>query len=207
MSIFEQLASSQGRRDEVPNQLLAESVVKNRDNKAVRELVTLLEHKNSKIRNDAIKVLYEVGGLNPALIEAHGDVFCKLLRHKDNRLQWGGMTALSTIVNTKPGFIFQSLPKILDAADQGSVITKDQAANILIKLAGMPSYADEAFSLLLELIHKSAPNQFPMYAERTLPVLSKENTAAFIRVLQARLPGIEKESQQKRIEKILKQLK
>lgn len=207
INVIEQLASSLGRRDEVPNQELAAAIVKSKDEKAVSELIGLLEHKSNKIQNDVIKVIYEIGAVQPAMIAIHARKFFELLSHKNNRLQWGGMTAISAITTTKPALIYKGLPQILDAAEDGSVVTKDQAANILIQLAAIPAYAEEAFSLLSEFILKSASNQFPMYAERTLPVITRENVTSFTKILRSRLPGIEKESQKKRIEKILKQLK
>lgn len=61
MSIIDQLASSLGRRDEVPNQELAEKIAAAKDKKAVKDLVDNLANKNKDIQSDCIKVLYEIG--------------------------------------------------------------------------------------------------------------------------------------------------
>src|SRR5882757_2347250 len=121
MSVIEKLAVSLGRRDEVPNQELARHVAAREDKAAVKELVENLAHKNKDIQNDCIKVLYEIGAVKPKLISPYLKEFLKLLDSKNNRLQWGAMTALGCFVKEKPAEIFAALGKILDAADRGSV--------------------------------------------------------------------------------------
>lgn len=65
MSILPKLASSLGRRDEVPNQELAKQLVKSKDKKAIVELVENLSKKDKNIQSDCIKVLYEIGEQQP----------------------------------------------------------------------------------------------------------------------------------------------
>ena len=45
-----------------------------------------------------------------------------------------------------------------------------------------------------------------MYAERTLPIINENNKKEFIDILIQRFDELEKESQKKRIEKVLKKL-
>lgn len=132
--------------------------------------------------------------------------FLALLTSKDNRLQWGAMTALGCIVRKKPGEIFTALPRIIDAAEKGSVITRDQCVNILISLSSIEKYSDETFPLLLEQMMRSPTNQLPMYAERAIPAVNAGNCAAFVKVLSSRFDGMEKESGRKRIEKVIKRV-
>src|ERR1043165_2263054 len=101
MSVLSKLASSQNRRDEVPNQELARQIVKDNDKKAVRELVENLSNKSKAIQSDCIKTLYEIGEQNPSLIAAHVADFIALLDSKNNRLQWGAMSALNTVAPEK----------------------------------------------------------------------------------------------------------
>jgi uncharacterized ParB-like nuclease family protein len=75
MSIIAQLASSIGRRDEVPNQELAKKIAENNDEGAVQELIESLQHKSAAIQNDCIKVLYEVGERKPVLIAGYAPTF------------------------------------------------------------------------------------------------------------------------------------
>lgn len=203
MSVIQKLSTSLGRRDEVPNQELALLIAKGEDKEAVRELIDNLEHKNKDIRSDCIKVLYEIGEQKPELIAPYHESFLSLLDSKNNRLVWGAMTALDSISNTNPGLVYQNLPKILDAADKGSVISKDHAVSILIKLAGNQDYQDEASVLLLGQLSSCPSNQLPMYAENALPVISAEFKAGFLELLQSRMGEFEKESKRKRVEKVI----
>lgn len=206
MSIINELASSLNRRDEVPNQELATKIAASKDKTAIKELIDSLQSKSKDIQNDCIKVLYEIGAIEPKLIATYAPVFLELLKHKNNRLQWGGMAALDSIVLENPTFIYESIPAILDAVAKGSVITMDGAVNILIKLCGIPALKENAFVFLIELIRKSPTNQLPMYAERALPIITAENKARFISVLSGRLHEIEKESKRKRVEKVISKI-
>ena len=132
MSILNQLSTSLNRRDEVPNQELAKKIIQKNDTKSVKELIENLFNKNKDIQSDCIKVLYEIGARKPGLIEEYSNAFIDLLDHKNNRLQWGAMTAIDYITLENPKNIYASLSNIIDAANNGSVITKDHAVNILI---------------------------------------------------------------------------
>lgn len=204
MSVITQLASSLHHRDEAPNEELAKAIAAKNDKKAVQELIENLNNKD--IQNDCIKVLYETGERNPALIAPYAHEFLALLNDKNNRLQWGAMTALNSITPENPELIYASLPKIIAAADKGSVITKDNAVNILIKLCSVKNYAGSAFDLLNEQLLNSPANQVPMYAEKAMPVINEKNKNKFITTLNARLADIDKDSKRKRIEKVIKKL-
>lgn len=206
MSILPRLATSLKRRDEVPNQELAKQVAAKKDLSAVKELVDNLSNKSKDIQHDCIKVLYEIGEIAPSLIVPHAASFLTLLTSKNNRLQWGAMTALNTIAQEAPKLIYSALPKIIAAADAGSVITKDYAVHILINLCFVKQYASDAFSLLIEQLTTSPTNQLPMYAERALPIINDKNKALFIKTLTSRLDDIEKDTKRKRVEKIIKKL-
>ncbi len=203
MSIIEKLASSLNRRDQLPNQELAKDIVLSKNKKAVKELVENLSNKKA-IQNDCIKVLYEIGEQEPKLIADYIHEFVEQLDSKNNRLQWGAMTALGTITNERPKEIYTILPTILEVADKGSVITKDHAVTILIKLCATKNYADGAFTLLIEQLLKSPTNQLPMYAERAVPVVNEKNKTLFVKTLTSRLNDIEKDTKRKRVEKVIK---
>ena len=204
MSILGKLASSLNRRDEVPNQELAKQIADKDDREAVKELIVNLSNKSNFIQNDCIKVLYEIGERKPALIAAYAKEFIDLLDHKNNRLQWGAMTAINSITLENPKVIYGSLSKIIAAADRGSVITKDYGVNILINLCSLKQYTGDAFSLLLEQLRNSPANQLPMYAERSMPIINEKNKQLFVRALTSRLDDIEKETKRKRVEKVIK---
>jgi HEAT repeat protein len=204
MTIIGKLAASLNRRDELPNLELAEQISDTDDTDAVKELIDNLHNKKKDIQSDCIKVLYEIGELKPALIADYAKEFVELLDSKNNRLQWGAMTALNTIVHENPEVIYSALSKIVAAADSGSVITKDYGVNILIKLCSVKQYADDAFSLLNEQLLSSPTNQLPMYAEKAMPIINDKNRLVFIRTLSSRLDDIEKDTKRKRVEKVIK---
>lgn len=206
INIIELLATSLGRKDEVPNVELAGIIAKKKDKASVKELVALLQHKNKDIQSDAIKVLYETGELLPELIAGYYKDFVSLLNTKNNRLLWGAMTAIDSITLTHPKEIYSCIVTILDAADKGSVIAKDHAISILVKLSGIKQYAGDCQQLLLGQLAHAAPNQLPMYAENAQAVMAGGYKKEFIALLNRRISDIEKESKRKRIEKVLKKL-
>lgn len=207
ISILSKLATAQNRRDEIPNVELAIALAESNNKAAVKELVENLHHKKKDIQHDCIKVLYETGTRNPALIAPYANDFIALLESKNNRMQWGAMTALSSIALENPKVVYASLSKILAAADRGSVITKDYAVMILIKLSSLKEYQSRAFALLLEQLQHCATNQLPMYAERAMLVVNEKNKTLFVKTLEARLSEIEKESKRKRVEKVIRKFR
>jgi HEAT repeat protein len=200
------LASSLGQKDEAPNIALAVLIAEREDREAVAALVTLLQDKKKDLRSDAIKVLYELGDRKPVLLQPHFEAFITLLAIKDNRMQWGLMTALASLVPLEAGKIYKLLSQLLDIAAQGSVITKDQLIHILLQLYALPAYRKEVRALLLEQLQIALTNQLPMYAEQVLPLVDAAEKDSFMTVLQQRLPDIDKESKRKRVEKVLKKL-
>lgn len=206
MSIISKLATSQKRKDEIPNQELAKEIAVTGDKKAIKELFENLSNKDKSIQSDCIKVIYEIGEQKPKLIVGFVNELIELLSNKNNRLQWGAMTALHSITAEAPKEIYNALPQIIDVADKGSVITNDHCVGILIKLCSMKEYAADAFVLLNERLIKSPTNQLPMYAENALPIITEKNKAAFIRTLTSRLGEIEKDTKRIRVEKVIKKL-
>jgi hypothetical protein len=206
MSVIERLACSLNRRDEVPNQELAKSIVAANDVKGIKELIENLHNKDKNIQSDCIKVLYETGERKPSLISGYVKEFIRLLDDKNNRLQWGAMAALDQITGEKPEAIYAQLGIIIAAAEKGSVITKDHAVNILIKLASQKKYADEAITFLMEQLLNAPTNQLPKYAEDAIPVIRDKYSKSFIKILSGRLAEIEKDTKRKRVEKVIKKL-
>jgi hypothetical protein len=207
LTVLNRLASALGRRDEAPNQKLAKEIAASSDKKAAKELVENLSNKDKNIQSDCIKVLYEIGERNPELISEYYDHFGRLLQSKNNRLAWGAMTALDTIAEVNPEGVYALLPRIVAVADSGSVIARDHAVGILVKLAGRREYSNGCFPLLLGQLKKSPNNQFPMYVERSFEIMNESMKEDFAKILTERLGGLEKESQRKRVEKVLRELR
>lgn len=202
----DRLSSGLGRRDEAPNIALAEEIAGSGDRQAVANLVAILTQGKRPARHDAIKVLYEIGERNPTLISDHAADFLGLTHSPDNRLVWGALTSLACICKTAPQAIAMNLDDVLQAADRGSVIAKDQAVVILITLATDPARTDTVMPVLLKRLQSSAVNQLPMYAEKIVPVLRAGDKPAFRNVLEQRLNDDMVPSKKKRLVAVLKRL-
>ena len=87
------------------------------------------------------------------------------------------------------------------ASDKGSVITKDHAIGILIKLAGDKKFSKNALALLLDQFRSCATNQLPMYAENACSIIPEQSKKSFIKVLTTRLDDLERESGRRRVTK------
>lgn len=206
MSILNQLAYSLGINSEEPNKALAAKIVAANDKAGVKELVANLDNKVSRIQSNCIKTLYEVGEQKPELIAPNAKEFIALLDHKNNRLVWGAMTALSAITLQNAPLLYDAIAKIVAIAEKGSVITRDRAVLILADLGSIKKYNETAVLLLFEQLMAAPENQFPSYAEKTAPIVPPTHKAAFLKILNDRLPGIETESKKKRVEKIIRKL-
>lgn len=205
-SIIDQLAHSLGRRDEVPNILLAERIADQEDKIAIKELVDLTKHMSIAIKYDAIKVLYEVGARKPELINRYFEVFLTMLAHKDNRIQWGSMTALSVISGSKPELLADHIITIVDAMDQGSVITRDHGIYILSNLGKIKKHHANSMELLLEQVEKAPVNQMPMYAEKTAEILTPPYLQRLLHIIHSREDVLAIPTKKKRLDKLVRKL-
>lgn len=207
MSIVESLATTLGRRDEVPNQELARRIVREQNAAGVQELVENLRHKDRGIQGDCIKTPYEIGAANPDLIAKYYREFGQLLESKNNRLVWGAMMALDTIVLKEPKGIHRLLSQILTAVDRsGSVIARDHAVGILAKLGTLKPYRRDCVALLFEQLMSCPDNQFPMYAEMSAPLMDSDNRQRFRQILETRAAQLERDSAKKRVVRVLKKI-
>jgi len=206
MPLVDKLATSLNRRDEEPNKQLAQTIAETNDAEAVKELVSLLHHKDKNIQSDAIKVLDEAGALNPELVVPYTAELVKLLQHKNNRMVWGAMAALSAVAPAAPAILYQNLGAILDAAAKGSVITKDHANKILVILAATPAYTDDCIALLLDQLKDAPVNQLPTYTENTATIVTPNYKLEMARILTQRLPEVTQDAKYKRLTKVLQKL-
>lgn len=205
MSVLNRLASSLGRRDEVPNQELARDLAARKDKAGIREVAENLWNKDKNIQADCIKVLYEVGCIEPKLIADYVKDFVKLLRSKNNRLVWGGMTALAEAAKTNPDAVFKHLDEIKKAKENGSVITVDNAISTLAYTAvANEAYNQAIFPYLLKHLLSCRPKEVPQHSERTLPAVNSSNKVDFIKVLEKRIEDLSG-SGLSRVKKVIKQ--
>jgi len=205
MSVLSRLASSVGRRDEIPNQELARALADKKDKAGIREIAENLWNKDKRIQADCIKVLYEVGSIEPKLIADYAEDFVKLLRSKNNRLVWGGMTALAEVAKTNPNVVFQYWHEIKKAKETGSVITVDNSISTLAYTAAATREYNEAiFPYLLNHLAGCRPKEVPQHAEKTLPAVNSSNKTDFVKVLEKRMEDLSG-SGLARVKKVIKQ--
>src|SRR6266545_2028140 len=191
MSVLDQLASSLSRRDEVPNQELARDLAAKQNKTGIHEIAENLWNKDKNIQADCIKVLYEVGTIEPRLIADYTDDFVRLLRSKNNRLVWGGMTALTEVAKSNPDAVFKHLEEIKKAKETGSVITVDNAISALAYTASAHDrYNKIIFPYLLKHLSSCRPKEVPQHVEKTLPAVNSSNKEEFISILEKRMEDL-----------------
>jgi len=191
MSVLDRLASSQNRKDEVPNLELARDLARKKDKAGLREVAGNLRNRDKNIQADCIKVLYEVGYIDPGLIAGFADDFVNLLKGKNNRLVWGGMTALAEVAKADPDAVFRNLEAIKKAKEKGSVITVDYAISTLaITASKNKKYSEAIFPYLLKHLSSCRPKDVPQHAERTLPAVNVNNRDDFIKTLEKRIEDL-----------------
>lgn len=191
MSVLDRLASSQNRRDEVPNQELAHDLATKKDKAGIREVAENLWNKNKNIQADCIKVLYEVGYIEPKLIAGYADDFVKLLKSKNNRMAWGAMTALAEVAKADADVVFKNLDAIKKAKETGSVITIDNAISTLaITASKNDKFSKVIFPYLLKHLSSCRPKEVPQHSERTFPSVNNSNKNEFVKVLEKRMEDL-----------------
>ncbi len=193
MSVLNRIAHFQGRRDERPNQELAAELAENRDTEGIREIAQNLWHDEQNVRSDCLKVLYEVGYLQPELIADHAADFLKLLGSKNNRMVWGSMIALSTIGAIRADALFPHVAEIRRAIDRGSVITQVSGVKALAAVASANDrYRNAIFPVLLEQLQTCRPKDVPLHAENILPAVDATTADPFTRALEGRMAEMSK---------------
>lgn len=205
MSTLDRIAHFQNRRDEVPNQELARDLAEKEDRAGIREIAENLWNKDKHIQADCIKVMYEIGYIDPALIADYSDDFLKLLRSRNNRLVWGGMTALSTVADVCAEKLFNHLQELHTAIETGSVITVDGGILTLARIASVREEFKQAiFPYLLNHLKNCRPKDVPQHAEKSLLAVDASNKEDFITVLEKRMEDLSG-TQVKRIKKVIKE--
>jgi hypothetical protein len=204
--MLEKLACNLGRKDEEPNIELAVELCNAKNIKGIKEIVGGLASDEEKIANGCIKVLYEIGEREPQLIADYVFDFIQLLKSGNNRLIWGGMTALSKIASIKPHEIYKNIDIVLRAYEKGSVITVDNSISVFAELAKADTkYEKPMFARIIKHLETCRPKEVAQHAERAFVCVKKKNAGEFLAVLKKRrelLTNIQK----KRIDKLVKKI-
>jgi len=206
MSIINLLSSSLGQKGNDANIKLANEIVEKESKSAIKELVDNLNNNDKKIQADCIKTLYETAYINPQMIADYYSVFLSLLSNKNNRLVWGGMIALTTIIDLKHKEIFAAIDLISESIKKGSVITIDSGIEILAKLNRYNEYHNTIEPFLTEQLWQCPIKQLPQYMEKSLISITNQNKEIYKKIITERKSECDKESQVKRLEKVLKKI-
>ena len=205
MSVLNRIAYFQNRRDEMPNRELAKELAEIKDREGIREIAENLCNNNKNVQSDCVKVMYEIGYLDPELIASYVGDFLKLITSKDNRLVWGGMLALSTIAGIKAEELYQDYEEITRVMEQSSVITRDNGVKILATIASRKDeYRERILPYLLKHLETCRPKDVPQHAESTVVAVNAANKNEFIKVLEKRMADMTG-SKAARLKKVMKE--
>jgi hypothetical protein len=204
MKIISQLATSLGKRDEIPNKKLAAKIVKGKDKAAMKELALALKTSPYSLQTDILKVIEEVGKESPGLLVPYIKDMLPFLAAKQNRLVWASMAALDAVAAEKPELFYKYLGDIMKAIDSGSVITRDHGVGILCKLSAEKKYQDTTLPLIMEQLLSAPVNQFPMYVEKAAPVIPEEYKKQFLKIIDERFAEMNTDAKRSRLSKIIK---
>lgn len=205
MKWIDRIAFNLNIRGEEPNKILAKEIVEANSFEAVEELSNYLYDKNKSVSSDVIAVLYHVGYDNPELITSQLDTFFKLLESKINRMVWGSMIGISTLVNLEHKTIFSRIDTILEKTEKGSLITQIHGINTLAALSLIDlEYKKRLLPLLFDYLEECRPIDFPKRVGIVLPVISSENERTrFNMIVDSKLEELSP-AQRKKVEKLLK---
>jgi hypothetical protein len=187
MSTLDKIAFFQNRRDEVPNQDLAKELAETKNADGIREIATNLANKNKNVRSDCLKVLYEIGYLDPGLISDYWSNFLELLKSRDNRMVWGAMIGLATIADRHPHEIWGQIDVVMDITESGTVITMVWGIRVLSRVAAADqTYKTKIFPFLLDQIRSCLPRDVPLHAESILITVDRKNKEELVNLLESR---------------------
>jgi len=189
MSAIQKIAYYQGIRSEVPNQVLARELFNTRDVSGIQEIVNGLDQKEQSVCSDCLKVLYEIGYLDPTLIAPHVNRFLTLVNSKDNRMVWGAFIALATVASLKSDEISIQIPTLIEVFNKGSVITVVWGMRLFASLAAASSHhARILIPIMLHTLKTCLPRDIPTHAESMLPCISLDERDLVLEVLRSRFP-------------------
>lgn len=153
MSILQQLSSQTGNRSEQPNRKVADQCIKHPE--LLLEIVAELKSKDAKLLGDCAEVMTFVAETNPELVSIYFNDLHPLIKHKNGRVKWEAMHAISLIAHLVPDHIFSILVELDDILhkEQG-VIVRDYATQTICNFAQTgKDAAGIAYPVMNEILH------------------------------------------------------
>jgi len=207
MSLKDKLSYSVGRKDQEPNRSQAVEIIESNDHEKIKELIQIFDSKpHVEIQKDCSLTLAWIAESKPEMISPYVDYFLDKLSDPINRVIWGSMMSLTAIASFEQDKLYDNLPRILDAMDSGTVVTRDHGYRILITLYLNKTYQEDIYLLILEQLSKAPSNQLGQYAERLIEVLDLKHKPTLVTILEARFEDVDNPHHIKRLEKNLKKL-
>jgi hypothetical protein len=204
--VIEKTSYALGRNDEEPNIALAEELYITKNAEGIKEIVHYLYDSNQLLANDCIKILYEIGERKPGLISEYVLDFIHILKSKNNRLVWGGMTALAKIASLKAKEIFEHIDTVFYAYENGSVITRDNSISVFAEVARADKkYSDIMFQKINSHLESCRSREVAQHAERAFVCVNKDNCKEFMSVLLKRHEDLN-DAQKKRVGRLIKRI-
>jgi hypothetical protein len=205
--LLSRFSSSNDRRDQGPNRLLAREIAKSSDRETIADLIRLLKAgQPGKLENDILLCLATLSESTPEFLASYAETFIQFLSSKNNRSIMGAMITLAHIAPFAIEIVKKHLVTILKAMDEGSVVTRDHGFVILLHLYLDPKQREDVRSLIIEQLHIAPDNQLGQYAEKYLKLVNSDDLDELKLVLESRQPYLEKTAHQNRIAKILKKI-
>lgn len=205
--VIDRFSSALDCRDQGPNEVIAQQIVEESGGKLLAEVIQVIHSKSSvRIKNDAVMVLMAVSRINEAILVQQVGLFIDLLGSKSNRQVFGSMIALANISPLTRKQVKPHLATVLDAMDEGTVVTRDHGYTILTELYKEDTSGD-MLALINEQLLKAPSNQVGQYTEKFMVVVRKEDVSVFMEALEVRSEELTNEHHRKRLGKNLKQLR
>ncbi len=152
MSILNKLSSQSGDRTESANRAVVAECIANPA--LLQEIAGGLEYKDAKLVADCAEVLAHVASIYPDRVSPYAGLLAPLISHKNTRVRWEAMHALSLVAILVPHVIAELLPKLGDIlAHEKSTIVRDYAVDTLGNYASTGKQAaQQAYPLLIEAL-------------------------------------------------------
>ncbi|MCP4457108.1 MAG: hypothetical protein GY816_03625 [Cytophagales bacterium] len=201
------LSSSLDHKDQGPNIVLAERIVNSGGSELLQKLIDFFKTEPHKdLQKDCVLTMAWVAERSPEMIIPHVDLLLENFNSEIPRVIWGSMIALAFSAHLMPDKIYEALPKIIDAMDAGTPVTRDHGYRILITLYQIEKYQEDVFYIILEQIQLAPSNQLGQYAEKLIKVLDTKHKDELVVVLEERGTELTNEHHRKRLSKNLKRL-
>lgn len=205
--VTDRFSSALDHRDQGPNEAIAQQIVEENGGELLAEVIQVIQSNSSvRIKNDAVMVLMAVSRTKESILVQEVDLFIDLLSSKSNRQVFGSMIALANISPLAREQVKPHLVKVLQAMDEGTVVTRDHGFTILTELYKEDPSGD-MLALINEQLLNAPPNQVGQYTEKFMSVVRKEDIPAFIDALEVKSGELINEHHRKRLGKNLKELR